>query len=155
MLYQCLVTRSNHYKHRRKFKTRYRPECSKVKPLKVDNSFKWVSFMSGYIISRPAWNFLGNLAQKQLRKTIYICQSHNQKSSVLFFVFSVLWHCWLGGRKGIRPVKNWVVRCWHGYLSGASRCRCHCQALSVASVKSRLVFPFWYRLTQVVPEKGR
>jgi len=22
---------------------------------------------------------------------------------------SVLWRCWLGGRKGIRPVKNWVV----------------------------------------------
>jgi len=19
----------------------------------------------------------------------------------------VLWHCWLGGRKGIRPVKKW------------------------------------------------
>ena len=35
---------------------------------------------------------------------------------------SVLWHCWLGGRKGIRPVKNWVVGCWHGYLSGV-RCR--------------------------------
>ena len=32
---------------------------------------------------------------------------------------SVLWRCWLGGRKGIRPVKNWVVGCWHGYLSGA------------------------------------
>ena len=35
---------------------------------------------------------------------------------------SVLWRCWLGGRKGIRPVKNWVVRCWRGYLS-AARCR--------------------------------
>ena len=35
---------------------------------------------------------------------------------------SVLWRCWLGGRKGIRPVKNWVVECWRGYLSGA-RCR--------------------------------
>ena len=35
---------------------------------------------------------------------------------------SVLWRCWLGGRKGIRPVKNWVVGCWRGYLSGA-RCR--------------------------------
>ena len=35
---------------------------------------------------------------------------------------SVLWHCWLGGRKGIRPVKNWAVGCWCGYLSGA-RCR--------------------------------
>ena len=32
---------------------------------------------------------------------------------------SVLWHCWLGGRKGIRPVKNWVLGCWRGYLSGA------------------------------------
>ena len=25
---------------------------------------------------------------------------------------SVLWRCWLGGRKGIRPVKNWVVGWW-------------------------------------------
>jgi len=32
---------------------------------------------------------------------------------------SVLWRCWLGSRKGIRPVKNWVVRCWRGYLQGA------------------------------------
>jgi len=36
---------------------------------------------------------------------------------------SVLWHCWLGSRKGIRPAKklsDGVQR--HGYLSGA-RCR--------------------------------
>ena len=31
---------------------------------------------------------------------------------------------------------------------------CYCQSLSLASVKSRLVLPFWYRLTWVVPEKG-
>jgi len=35
---------------------------------------------------------------------------------------SVLRRCWLSSRKGIRPVKNGVVGCWHGYLSGA-RCR--------------------------------
>jgi len=29
---------------------------------------------------------------------------------------------------------------------------CHCHSLSL--VKSRLVLPFWYRLTWVVPEKG-
>ena len=29
-----------------------------------------------------------------------------------------------------------------------------CHSLFLASVKSRLVFPFWYRLTWVVPEKG-
>ena len=55
--------------------------------------------------------------------------------------------------------KNWVVGYWHGYLSGA-RCRLaygpadasatHC----LASVKSRLFLFFWYRLTQVVLEKG-
>ena len=73
---------------------------------------------------------------------------------------TVLWRCWLGGRKGIRPVKNWVVGCWCGYLSGArlDSCIwpswCHCHSLSLASVKSRLVLPFWYRLTWVVPDKG-
>ena len=78
---------------------------------------------------------------------------------LLFRLPSVLWRCWLGSRKGIRPVKNWVVGCWHGYLSGA-RCRlaygnwCHCHSLSLASVKSRLVLPFWYCLTRVVLDKG-
>jgi len=31
---------------------------------------------------------------------------------------------------------------------------CHCHSLSLAPVKSRLVLPFWYWLTWVVPEKG-
>ena len=72
----------------------------------------------------------------------------------------MLWRCWLGGRKGIRPVKNRVVGCWCGCLSGA-RCRlaygpadATATHLSLASVKSRLVLPFWYWLTWVVPEKG-
>ena len=59
----------------------------------------------------------------------------------------MLWRCWLGGRKGIRPVKNWAVGCWHCYLSGARCSRiwpswCHCHSLSLAPVKSRLVFTF-------------
>ena len=58
--------------------------------------------------------------------------------------------------------KSWVMRCWCGYLSGA-RCRlfawsswCHCRPKTPSSrapFKSRLVLPFWYRLTQVVLEK--
>ena len=31
---------------------------------------------------------------------------------------------------------------------------CHCHSPSLASLKSRLVLPFWYRLTQVVLKKG-
>jgi len=41
---------------------------------------------------------------------------------VMLALTSVLWHCWLVGRKGIQPVKIRVVVCWHGYLSGV-RCR--------------------------------
>jgi len=35
---------------------------------------------------------------------------------------SVLWRCWLGSRKGIKPVRKLSGGCWHDYLSGA-RCR--------------------------------
>ena len=63
------------------------------------------------------------------------------------------------GRKGIRPVKTewWgagVVICLEG---GADLHMAQLMPLppSVsASVKSRLVLPFWYRLTRVVLDKG-
>jgi len=33
--------------------------------------------------------------------------------AVSYLIFSsVLWHCWLGDRKDIRAVKNWVLVCW-------------------------------------------
>jgi len=70
----------------------------------------------------------------------------------------VLWHCWLGGRKVIWPVKTerWgagvVVRNKVQTCIWPSWCQCH--SLSLASVKSRLVLPFWYWLTWVVLEKG-
>ena len=73
---------------------------------------------------------------------------------------SVLWHCWLGGRKGIRPVKklSFEVLAWLFVWSDVQICIwpswCHCHSLSLASVKSRLVLPFWYWLTRVVPDNG-
>jgi len=73
---------------------------------------------------------------------------------------SLLWHCWLGGRKGIRPVKKLSggLLAWLSVWSEVQTCKwpnwCHCHSLSLASVTSRLVLPFWYRLTRVVPEKG-
>jgi len=32
---------------------------------------------------------------------------------------SVLWHCWLGDRKGIRPAQSWVLVCWWWHLTAA------------------------------------
>ena len=69
---------------------------------------------------------------------------------------SVLWRCWLGGRKGIRPVKKLSggVLAWLSVWSEVQTCIwprwCHCHSLSLASVQSRLVLPFWYRLTRTV-----
>jgi len=76
------------------------------------------------------------------------------------FMPSVLWRCWLGGRKGIRPVKKLSggVLAWLSVWSEVQACirpsGFHCHSLSLASVKSRLVLPFWYRPTWVVPDKG-
>jgi len=67
-----------------------------------------------------------------------------------YIVPSVLWRCWLGGRKGIRPVKNRVVGYWRGCLSGV-RCRLafgpadatatHCLSLSKIQIGFTFLVP--------------
>ena len=60
---------------------------------------------------------------------------------------SLLWRCWLGVRKGIGPVKIWVMRCWCGYLWSKVQIACvwfswcHCHSIISASAKSRMAYP--------------
>ena len=60
---------------------------------------------------------------------------------------SVLWQCWLGGRKGIRPVKKLSggVLAWLSVLSELQTCIwpswCHCHSLSCFS-KIQIGFTF-------------
>jgi len=74
--------------------------------------------------------------------------------------FSAIGRCWFGGRKGIRPAKKLSggVLAWLSVWSEVQTCIwpswCHCHSLSLASVQSRSLLPFWYRLTRVVPDKG-
>ena len=77
-----------------------------------------------------------------------------------FYDFSVFRRCWLGGKKGIQPVKNWVVGCWRGCLGWGADLHIAQQMplplIISCSSKSRLVLPFlvlpfWYLLTRVVP----
>ena len=70
---------------------------------------------------------------------------------------SVLWHCWLGGRKGIRPVKNggW----WRLALVGPdgvapSRMVCVSASINLPLHHKSPEVLFWHWLTPVVPEKG-
>jgi len=56
-----------------------------------------------------------------------------------------LWRCWLGVWKSIRLVKEWVVRCWRGCLSG-ERCKwfcvwsswCRCQPIISCFIKMQI-----------------
>ena len=72
---------------------------------------------------------------------------------------SVLWRCWLGGRKGIRPVKaEWwgagVVVCLE---QGADLHMAQLMPLLLTVCcfsKIQIGSPFWYQLTRVVLEKG-
>ena len=59
---------------------------------------------------------LNHLTQHCLKATAIIYHYVNKitKHFTTTSVPSVLWRCWLGGRKSIWPVKNWVVGCWHG-----------------------------------------
>jgi len=63
------------------------------------------------------------------------------RECVLIDLPSVLWSCWLGGRKGIRPVKKLSggVLAWLSVWSKVQICiwPSWCHSLSLASVKSR------------------
>jgi len=65
-----------------------------------------------------------------------------------FSIPSVLWRCWLGSRNGIRPVKNGVVGCCRGYLSGA-RCRLACGPADATATHCLLLqqSPAWFSLS--------
>ena len=65
---------------------------------------------------------------------------------------------WQEGHPACKKLWSGGVLAWLSVCSEVQTCIwpswCHCHSLSLASVKSRLVLPFWYQLTRVVPEKG-
>jgi len=79
--------------------------------------------------------------------------------TVLYYAFSAL-TLLVGRQEGHPACKNlsdgvlpWLS-VWSEVQTCMWPCWCHCHSLSLAPVKSRLVSPFWYQLTWVVPDKG-
>ena len=69
------------------------------------------------------------LTQHRLRILCWQCKYNHHKNTKPAYENRLrnvnqimLFSRWLGGRKGIRPVKKCVVGCWHGYL-----CRATCR----------------------------
>ena len=95
----------------------------------------------------------------------HICVEHRCLSVVLVygtmcFVYAFSALTLLVGRQEGHPACKKLsgeMLAWLSVWSKVQTCIwpswCHCHSLSLASVKSRLVLPFWYRLTQVVLDK--
>jgi len=85
---------------------------------------------------------------------VYVLYIHSH-----IFAFSALTLLvgWQEGHPACKKLSGGVLA-WLSVWSEVQTCIwprwCNCHSLSLASVKSRLVLPFWYRLTQVVPDKG-
>jgi len=125
------------------------------------------------VINKQPWSTAFSRSSITLKR----CSQHMNKIKVEFTVWTntslismsgltiilplVLWHCWLGVREHL-ACKNWVMRCWCGYLPGA-RCRLFGYGPADATASQNPIisclmqiqtgFTFLYQLTQVVLEK--
>ena len=125
-------------------------------------------FLSNFLrIKVEFWYFM--VINKFLSRCIKACYCLTMSNFCLVFInifsfvtviaFSAL--TLLVGRQEGHPACKKLsggVLAWLSVWSEVQTCICpswcHCHSLSLASVKSRLVLPFWYRLTWVDPGKG-
>jgi len=90
--------------------------------------------------------------------TVYSCVMYRHRHAFSAFAFSALMLL-VGRQEGHPACKNLSggVLAWLSVWSEVQTCIwpswCHCQSLSLAPIKSRLVLPFWYRLSRVVLDK--
>ena len=97
-----------------------------------------------------------NLKHRYILRTCISCKSRLFSALNAFSALTLL----VGRQEGHPACKKLSggVLAWLSVWSQVQTCIwlswCHCHSLSLASVKSRLVLPFWYRLTWVVLDKG-
>ena len=93
------------------------------------------------------------------KSTVWWCEHYliNWQGSVTAFSALTLLVGWQEGHPACKNLSGGVLA-WLFVWCEVHTCIwpswCHCYSLSLASVKSRFVLPFWYRLTRVVPDKG-
>ena len=103
----------------------------------------------GILLHFPSVTFLTALSMIAHKKTLHICTSVS-----FFFRRKLYWHSWNFTIIDAFAVDSRLMtvssfHCWTGITLFVPS-----DVMSLASVKSRLVLPFWYWLTQVVLDKG-
>ena len=98
-------------------------------------------------------NLVAVMLMKQVHEVFLSVINH----ITIAFSASTLLVGWQEGHPACKKLSG-LVLAWLSVWSEVQTCIWpswyHCHSLSVASVKSRLVLPFWYWLTLVVLEKG-
>jgi len=114
--------------------------------------YKWLFSHSGcYYVVRQQHSVQAKVATTH--------RSYNYYYFYYYCAFSplTLLVVWQEGHPASKKLSGGVLA-WLSVWSEVQTCKwpswCHCHSLSLASVKSRLVLPFWYWLIQVVPDKG-
>jgi len=74
----------------------------------VKGTWRITVWLVTYIKRRYAVQSIGGIAGQRLVCSISSCRQSVSNTNTTT-VPSVLWRCWMGGRKGIRPVKNWHI----------------------------------------------
>jgi len=105
----------------------------------------------------PVWNHWRKLNTK--RQVLKRLSKFSHNFCDTFAKFKCSHHCTHTGMHSARTCTRTHTHTFNGPLSGTtwtclSPSWCHCHSLSLAPVKSRLVLPFWYRLTRGDPDKG-
>jgi len=101
--------------------SKYAPSKSKMADLSLRN-FLWLHMATHATRSFLVNSYWSRWRRPQLQSWLPVNYITEWQPVNSVHMIKVLWRCWFGGRNGIRPVKNWVVECWRGYVSG-SRCR--------------------------------
>ena len=78
-------------------------------PQQSCGGFRWFETKKNILWPDAVPSFLKPSDQRQSWKTPFELGVSKSMECVIFFP-SALWHCWLGDRKGIRPVKK--TGCW-------------------------------------------
>ena len=129
-----------------------------------DNKIQWNIRDTIFKIHKSKWTmYVDWLNKAQSAQNTSFCRHSSQPISRR--VMCLQWFDavgWAAGRASCLQ-KNWVVGCWHGYMSGV-RCRFAYGSADATAIHYLLlqyiqvafifmVLPFWYRLNQVIPDK--
>jgi len=118
----------------------------------------WLRYFISGAVNIDWWQFVEGFPFKILNHCLhcFLFVDFCYASEDLFSALTLL----VGRQEGHPACKNLSggVLAWLFVWSEVQTCIwpswCHCHSLSLTSVTSRLVLPFWYRLTRVVPDKG-